>query len=233
MRSALSSLKAKSQVVLNSPSLFAEYNEFLETHNFDTCFSNYKILFTVDSFANIKEACEIFTQFWDSCSEFVRELQLVIPWTCAFSMLKCMCCAKPNQAPVICLQSFSLTLEDIDNGNNEWAQDNSQDSMNVDNRFGDPNLEEVVSGAQVSLRSLVSFQLTVSIVLTSDKKVFPFSWNEFINSCPNLNHLCIQSDYASGHFYRIVNALLDRKMCLKTLKIGTRLPAFSSAFIFL
>ncbi|ODM96214.1 hypothetical protein Ocin01_10466 [Orchesella cincta] len=208
MQSALFPLKETSIVTLNSPTSIQTYLQFLQDSGFSACFSNYKIVINPSKFDNAQEVIDSFSLFWTVCSSHVKELSIALPWTCTFPILEQIYQTSPESIQLV---KLSLSLEKLESSSEKWPEP-------------EPVVQEkaISSNPIHSIRSLISLNLNVSIVLTTEKKVFPFTWTDFFQKFPNICHLCIQSDYASGHFYRIVNILMDYQMGLKTLKIGTR-----------
>lgn len=222
---ALISLKEKSHVTFDCPSTFQKYFTFLEDTNYSACFTKYRIIFKPGKFGCAADVCSLFDQFWTMCSECVKDIHITMPWTCAFPILHCMFypSTKIDEEEQVRtpLEKLSLSVEDADSGD-KWLIDKPPEEEKGSITMIEKE-ESTAAVSPVAIYTLISLNFNVSIVLNSEKKVFPFTWQEFFTSCPNVRHLCIQSDYASGHFCRIVNVLVDKGIGLKTLKIGTRL----------
>ncbi|CAL8072095.1 unnamed protein product [Orchesella dallaii] len=212
MESALLPLKETSFVTLNSPSSIQNYLQFLQDSDFSAIFSNYKIVIKQSEFDSAQEACDSFNLFWSICSSYVKEISIALPWTCTFPILECIYQTPPESMQ---LMKLTLSLDKIESSEDKWPEPEPivQDKPVIPSQSSIPI---------PIINSLISLSLNVSIVLSTEKKVFPFTWTDFFLKFPNICHLSIHSDYASGHFYRIVNILMEYQMRLKTLKIGTR-----------
>ncbi len=238
MQAASHSLKDKCVITLDSALLFQNYLLFLDsqqelesfndnTEKLALYFTNFKIALKPDKFSGINEATQLFYQFWGKCGSFVKELSLQFPWTCSYPILTHMYCLNQQTDEYISVNIEKLALllqdkppEESDEGNdNNWSYGSSEEEATSTTE----NEQQENNFVILSNLALISLHLNVSIVLSTEKKVFPFSWIQFFEACPNICHLSIQSDYGSGHFVRIVNTLVDNRVILKTLKIGTRL----------
>lgn len=235
MQAASHSLKEKCVITLDSPSLFQNYLLFLdnqqELENFDNdgdkCalyFTNFKITIKPDKFRSLNEATQLFTQFWEKCGSFVKELSFQFPWTCSYPFLTQIYSLDQQAESYINVNIERLALSILDK---PAPQESDGDDKSWSNGLDEETTSTLENEQEnnfiiLSNPALISLHLNVSIVLSTEKKVFPFSWIQFLEACPNICHLSIQSDYGSGHFVRIVNTLVDNRVILKTLKIGTR-----------